>query len=1319
MEQPPTPVDNETEVHYIMHRTFFAFTVADPAVYLRLASKADDEAVFGITAANEGATQTHPGLPRPDSTYTNHAFDVSLEYELTEGLEFAPGPLPHDVERIDDRTRRWNVGTIIGDETTTFDAFTELEVPVVISAFPSVGDLPLSERCLTASVVKVSPAFKLDPRKQENNVATLCVENPKRILSEWGFTLFDFFPCIDAQSLPCTGTDALELLVEHEEERLQPDAVIFHVDPVFGKTTSGGTTFWSMANGLTLYTSLDALDSSVWASPFADFTVTGIDAGSPPGPFTKRFLNDDGSEILSIVLTDTTTFTQDLVETGVRYLIGVEFGDLGNYILTVDIRATHNTAGTLADTANYVFHVGPIAELAVMDSGERSPLAAGQIAYTIHASSHGPDTASAVQVTLSDVPEGADAILSEGSYEQGDCDTSGLCGGTWFIGEMLASGPRSFEGKIAYPTLTLIAPDGAPTPNIQATIANVADYEVCIDADGNDVLPIPAGETACEATSGNSWHSTHYFDYIDDNNEATIEARAGAGGPVPGTPQRLNVRTYLDPPLALVSWDPVERLNGWPVSGYEVREFAPPCQLPAPDAEATATVGGELYLDTDLDAGEEKCYAVRAVNSRGVGGYWSMVSVGGDRGATMTPQSLTVAENGGTGHYTVVLDAQPRSTVTVTFASADTNVATVRSALSDSRLLFGPGNWDIPQRVTVTGVDDDLDNPDDRRSTVIRHSLSGAGYNNVPGPPVRVTVTDDDGPGVGPQQRTATVSKSSLTLAEGMGTDTYTVSLSHPAESAVELTFTHDSSVTVSPPRASFAVGGRGPKTITVTAVDDTIMNPDGQRTATIRHTLSGGGYDGVSVPDVSVTLLDNDVPASVSKSEDSLTVSEAGGTGSYTVSLNKKPTGRATVRLSVGGDNPGAVRVTPTALTFTPEKWRMPQTVTVVGQNDQAVTGARRATIEHEVVGGGYGGVTLGPVAVTISDDDAPAITLSEKALTVSETEGLRQDTYLVSLSGQPAGDVTVSISSSDEAVARINPRQVTFAPNEWNIPWVITVTGQDDDVVNEGGERRATIRHTASGGGDFDGVTEELEVTVANDDEVDIKVSASTDDGILYVKDGGQSNSYTVRLGSRPSHDVVVFITNSNADDFEVDDWFVISPDEWRSGKQVNVRSKSGAASDATATITHTAASDDPQYDGEDVDDVTVQLVPTPRVRVEWVDEKVAGGQRARLEVYAERTLFDDLQVNVFMGTNYAVLNEGQDRMVTIESGKRSVVFEVATKNPWTTRTDGRTRDRCTPGNIHANVSWPRGEGTYHYNGDESVWLEVYHSDEFDSCN
>ena len=110
------------------------------------------------------------------------------------------------------------------------------------------------------------------------------------------------------------------------------------------------------------------------------------------------------------------------------------------------------------------------------------------------------------------------------------------------------------------------------------------------------------------------------------------------------------------------------------------------------------------------------------------------------------------------------------------------------------------------------------------------------------------------------------------------------------------------------------------------------------------------------------------------------LTVEE-GGSASYTAVLSSRPAGTVTVTASVSGDRDVTVEpAAPKRLTFTPESWNEPQTLTVRAADD-ADDADDAATISHAVSGADYAGVTAPdvPVAgagrrqVVRGDDGAP----------------------------------------------------------------------------------------------------------------------------------------------------------------------------------------------------------------------------------------------------------------------------------------------------------------------------------------------------------
>ena len=162
-------------------------------------------------------------------------------------------------------------------------------------------------------------------------------------------------------------------------------------------------------------------------------------------------------------------------------------------------------------------------------------------------------------------------------------------------------------------------------------------------------------------------------------------------------------------------------------------------------------------------------------------------------GITVTPTSgLTTTEAGGTATFTVVLASQPTATVTVGLSSSDTTEGTV----SPASLTFTTANWNTPRTVTVTGVNDSVDDGDLSYSIVTAAATSSdATYSGLNAADVSVTTTDNDTAGI------TVTPTSGLTTTEAGGTATFTVVLaSQPtATVTVGLSSSDTTEGTVSP----------------------------------------------------------------------------------------------------------------------------------------------------------------------------------------------------------------------------------------------------------------------------------------------------------------------------------------------------------------------------------------------------------------------------------------------------------------------------------------------------------------------------------------
>ena len=155
--------------------------------------------------------------------------------------------------------------------------------------------------------------------------------------------------------------------------------------------------------------------------------------------------------------------------------------------------------------------------------------------------------------------------------------------------------------------------------------------------------------------------------------------------------------------------------------------------------------------------------------------------------------------------------------------------------------------------------------------------------------------------------------------------------------------------------------------------------------------------------------------------------------------------------------------------------------------------------------------------VAVQLTTSERPsepATGLSFEPASVTVAEG-RTKTYTVGLAMQPSDTVTVAVTSDDTGAVEVSPASLTFTTANWNSRQTVTVAGvDDDDALDE----ITGVMHVASGGG-YDDVSRTLQVTVADDDEVDLSFSTQQ----VTVPEGDTA-TYTVGLTAQPPDTVTV---------------------------------------------------------------------------------------------------------------------------------------------------------------------------------------------------
>ncbi|WP_161598262.1 PKD domain-containing protein [Maribacter flavus] len=351
-----------------------------------------------------------------------------------------------------------------------------------------------------------------------------------------------------------------------------------------------------------------------------------------------------------------------------------------------------------------------------------------------------------------------------------------------------------------------------------------------------------------------------------------------------------------------------------------------------------------------------------------------------DLGITVEEAPLVTSEDGMEDEISIVLDAPPATNVVLTI-NGITNED--EFSLSVSQVTFTPANWDTPQLVTITGVDDtEVDgvqyftveiSVDDAQSDPSYSGFTATieGYNS-----------DDDGGGVGPPAlgiyrivnfdsgetlqvpNASTANLANITENAYEGLNHQHLELEYAGNNLYKLKFVHSGSY------LDVAQGSAAPGT-NVLQYEDNGGNTDAQFWQIVDagdgtfHLISqaGGHYLGTQ-PNGNVYVQLNDgsdifrwqfsTPSGplgngITVSPEVVAVSEDGQTDILSVVLTAAPTEDVVLTL-VGISNIDEFNLSLSELTFTSENWDTPQEVTVSGVDDTDVDGVQYFEIEIAV---------------------------------------------------------------------------------------------------------------------------------------------------------------------------------------------------------------------------------------------------------------------------------------------------------------------------------------------------------------------------------
>jgi large repetitive protein len=543
-------------------------------------------------------------------------------------------------------------------------------------------------------------------------------------------------------------------------------------------------------------------------------------------------------------------------------------------------------------------------------------------------------------------------------------------------------------------------------------------------------------------------------------------------------------------------------------------------------------------------------------------------------------------EAGVTAFFTIRLQTQPTAPVTIKVSSTKPKEGTV----NPSSVTFTNVDWASPQKITITGVDDEMQDGDQPFTIDVAAATSTDGnYNGLDAADVAVINRDNDNAAID-------VTQISNKTSESGGKATFSVVLrSQPSGGAtVSLTMTSSNLAEGKLSDASLTftdVDWKSPRIVTVTGQeDDSTADGDQPYTVSFGAAVSTDkNYSGKQPLPLSFTNTDNDSPGI----DVTPTTGETGEDGSsfvFSVVLRSKP--KANVTIPVMSTDTSEGKVIPASLTFTPANWSTSQSVTVTGVDDAEHDGSPMYQVQlgmPTTTDAGYADLDPADVTLTNIDDDIAGIVVSPASN--NTTEAGATATFTIKLRSQPKGNVTISLSSSDNGEGSLSVNQVVLTPSNWKNGVEVTVSGEDDAEAD--GDQPYTIITGQSASPmdpDYDGkVVPDVSLLNEDDDMAGFTISSASGN----TTEGGETASFTVVLRSQPTGAVSIPVSSSDEGEGTISVTSVeFTAANWNKPQTVTVTGVDDPDVDGNAQydiILGKTTSTDKTYSGQDPTDVS----------------------------------------------------------------------------------------------------------------------------------
>ena len=490
----------------------------------------------------------------------------------------------------------------------------------------------------------------------------------------------------------------------------------------------------------------------------------------------------------------------------------------------------------------------------------------------------------------------------------------------------------------------------------------------------------------------------------------------------------------------------------------------------------------------------------------------------------------------------VSLNRAPTSEVRINLSGSPETECSINT----DTLVFTPDNWDQPQTIVVTGLDDDEQDGNQVYKLQMVAASDDADFNGISIEPIQIINRDNDGFGstYGVENALVYLRPDAGLETDDYGTRSYLMfSLPNRPAYPVTVTLTSSDPTVAVPEVHQFVIEPdlwNEIVEIPVFGIDDKVRN--GNRPFNIQisvacddPTFEQRAYDFTTEEfknEVSGMTYDLDEESKssliVEKVSDGSdidrhflyvvgTVTEDGQECiDYDISLSSAPFEDKSVLVYATVSDPTEGRVTPKSVSFDQKDWNKPKTFRICGVDDDESDGDMLFSVLFETHSDAFTHTELSSDVIVIKNkDDEPPLTEAREAGIIVRTQyavsytneyGQSKPIY-VRLSNQPTEDVIITSKTSDSSEGKAyreddmtanKPPSLVFTPLNWNEEQIIRVVGQDDD--EEDGDIPYDITFTSQSDDEaFNNLTSEPVHFLNKDNELTVAAPPSNEDTVV----------------------------------------------------------------------------------------------------------------------------------------------------------------------------------------------------------------------------